>query len=97
MFGFGGFVLHQSPYVLFPSRFSFVEEMLPTMVKKTMDHCVFPNLALAIVVFASFNLWTSYGEVDTFALVINFLNDNWVPLHISLGLFKVNETMLDNQ
>jgi hypothetical protein len=97
MFGFGGFVLHQSPSVLFPSRFSFVEEMFPTMVKKTMDHRVFPNLALAIVVFASFNLWMSHGEVDTFALVINFLNDNWVPLHITLGLFEVNETMLDNQ
>ncbi len=67
------------------------------MVKKTMDHHVLPNHVLAIVVFASFNLWMSHGEVDTFALVINFLNDNWVPLHITLGLFEVIETKLENQ
>ncbi len=67
------------------------------MVKKTMDHHVLPNHVLAIEVFASFNLWMSHGEVDTFALVINFLNDNWVPLHITLGLFEVIETKLENQ
>jgi hypothetical protein len=61
MFSFGGLVVDQNPRVLFPSRFSFVEEVLPTMVKKTMDHHVLPNLALAIVVLASFNLWMSHG------------------------------------
>jgi hypothetical protein len=52
-----------------------VEEVLPTMVKKTMDIHVLPNLALTTMVFASFDLWMSCGGVDTFALVINFLND----------------------
>jgi hypothetical protein len=98
MFSFGGLVLHQSPSVLFPSRFSFVEEMLRAVVKKTMDHHVLPNLALAIVVFASFNLWMSHGRVNIFALVINlFLSDNWVPMHTTVGLFEVNETKLDSQ
>jgi hypothetical protein len=53
-----------------------VEKMLPTMVKKTMDHHVLPNLALTPMVSASFDLWMFRGEVDTFALVINFLSDN---------------------
>jgi hypothetical protein len=44
------------------------------MVKKTMDH-VFSNLAFVIVFFVSFDLWTSWGGVDIFALVINFLSD----------------------
>jgi hypothetical protein len=44
--------------------------------EKDHYHRVLPNLTLAIVVFVSFNLWISHGKVDTFALVINFLNDN---------------------
>jgi hypothetical protein len=51
-----------------------MEEVLQAMVKKTMDH-VLSNLAFAIMVFASFDLWMSHGGVDTFALVINFVND----------------------
>jgi hypothetical protein len=26
-----------------------------------------------------------------FALVINFLNDTWVPMHVIVGLFEMNE------
>ncbi len=44
------------------------------------------------MVFASFNLWMSRSRVNIFALVINFLSDNWVPMHIIMGLFEVNET-----
>ncbi len=62
------------------------------MVKKTMDHHVLVNLALTTVVSASFDVWMSCGKFDTFALVINVLRDNWVPMHIIVGLFEVNET-----
>ncbi len=65
--------------------------MLLTIVKKTMDHHVLPNFAFVIVIFASFDLWMSCDNVDTFALVINFLNDNWVPMHVIFELFEVNE------
>jgi len=34
----------------------------------------------------------SHGCVDTFILIINFLNETWVPMHIIMGLFEVNET-----
>jgi hypothetical protein len=30
--------------------------------------------------------------VDIFALVINFLNATWVPMHINMGLFEKNKT-----
>ncbi len=29
--------------------------------------------------------------MDTFALVINYLNDSWTPMHVTIGLFKVHE------
>ncbi len=36
----------------------------------------------------------SHINVDTFALLINFFNDNWVPMHVIVGLFEVNETTM---
>jgi hypothetical protein len=68
-----------------------VEEMLHAMVKKTLDQHVLPNLAFVVVLFISFNLWMFYMGVHTFALLINFLNCTWVPMHIIVGLLEVNE------
>ncbi len=34
----------------------------------------------------------SKGAHDVFALVISFLNEEWQPQHIIIGLFKTNET-----
>jgi hypothetical protein len=68
-------VLPQRSHVQFPSRSSFVEEMLATMVKKIMDQYFVPNLASTIVVSTSFDMWMSQDGVDTFSFVINFLNE----------------------
>jgi hypothetical protein len=68
-----------------------VEKMLPSMVKKTLDQHVLPNLKIAITILASFDLWMSHDSVDTFALVINFLNEAWVTMHVFVRLFKVYE------
>jgi hypothetical protein len=54
---------------------------------------VLANLASAIIIFASFDLWMFHNGVDTFDLVFNFLNDIWVPMHVNVGLFEVNETI----
>ncbi len=44
--------------------------------------------------FTSFDFWMSRGgvHVDTFVLVINYLNDVWTPRHAIVGLFEVHET-----
>jgi len=65
-----------------------VEEMLFAMVKKTID-----QQHVLLIMFASFDLWMSRNDVDAFALVINFLNGTWVPMHITMGLFEMNETI----
>jgi hypothetical protein len=57
----------------------FVEEVLPAMVKKFVQLHVLPRLAKATTLSASFDLWMSKGGVDTFALVINYLNESWMP------------------
>ncbi len=83
--------LHQCFHVLFFSQFFLMEEVLPTIVKKTMDHHVLFNLASATIVFTNFDLWMFRGNVDIFALIINFLNVTWVPMHVTIKLFEVNE------
>ncbi len=47
------------------------------MVKKTLNLHVFLNLAFVATVSTSFNLWMSRGGVNTFAIVIIFLNEFW--------------------
>jgi hypothetical protein len=46
-----------------------------------------------IVIFTSFDLWMSCNSVDTFTLVIKFLNDICASIHVVVGLFEVNETI----
>jgi hypothetical protein len=35
----------------------------------------------------------SKGSVDTFVLVINYLNDSWIPHYVTIGLFDIHETI----
>ncbi len=35
-----------------------------------------------------FCLWMSKLSYDIFSLVINFINQSWVPCHIIVGLFE---------
>jgi hypothetical protein len=37
------------------------------------------RLVEAITLSVNFDLWMSRGGVDTFALVINYLNESWMP------------------
>jgi len=32
------------------------------------------------------------GSVDTFGVVMNFLNAFWNPMHVTMGLYEMNET-----
>jgi len=66
--------------------------VFPTMVKKTLDLHVFPNLAFATTIFTSFYMWMFRDDVDTFAFVMNFLNQSWTPMHVIVSLFEMNET-----
>jgi hypothetical protein len=57
-----------------------------------MDQDVLQSFTSIAIESTNFDLWMSHGKVDTFALVINFLSDTWVSMHISMGLFEVNKT-----
>jgi len=40
----------------------------------------------------SFDLCMSRGDADTFALVINHLNDSWTFMHVIIGSFEVHDS-----
>jgi hypothetical protein len=42
---------------------------------------------------ASFDLWMSKGAYDIFALVINFLDENWQLKKVTIGLFEAIKTI----
>jgi hypothetical protein len=39
----------------------------------------------------SFDLWMSKGTSDVFALVINFMDENWQPKKVKIGLSEAIE------
>ncbi len=69
-----------------------MEEVILVIVRKTMDLHVLLNIAFAIIMATSFDLWTSKGGMDTFAFVINYLNELWTPMHVIVGLFEMHDT-----
>jgi len=38
------------------------------------------------------DLWMSKSSFNTFALVINFINEEWVPCHVIVGMFEALNT-----
>jgi hypothetical protein len=40
----------------------------------------------------SFDLWISKGGIDTFVLIVHFLNDKWELCHVTFGSFEIVNT-----
>jgi hypothetical protein len=40
-----------------------------------------------VFIITSFDLWMSIGAHNVFALVMNFLREDWVTKHIIIGFF----------
>ncbi len=50
---------------------------------------MFPIIVTYSFVSIIFELWMSHVIFDTFALVVNFIDDYWVLNHVTIGLFEV--------
>jgi hypothetical protein len=53
-----------------------------------MDTYVLPTLSSCVTISVTFDLWMSQNGFDTFALVMNFIDDRWVPKHVTVSLFE---------
>jgi len=69
----------------------YCEQVFPTIVTKTMHLDVMSFLEFVAIVSCNFNFWMFRGGMDTFALVINYLDETCTPRHANVGLFEVHE------
>ncbi len=69
-----------------------VKDHIPLMFAKTMDCYVLPTSAQCDTTIVTFNLWMLQTSFETFALVVNSLNQEWVPCHVMIGLFEAPNT-----
>jgi hypothetical protein len=51
-----------------------------------MELFVFPSIALCATTMV--DLWMSKSSFITFALVIKFINEEWVPCHVVVDMFE---------
>jgi len=49
-------------------------------------------IAQCVISIATFDLSMSTIGFDTFMLMINFINDDWVPCHVTIRLFEAPNT-----
>jgi hypothetical protein len=73
----GHLALHLCPRVNFPSRQQFSLEILLGLVEKIRELYVLLALVECDTTTSNFNLWMSKGVYDMFALVLNFLGNDW--------------------
>ncbi len=66
-----------------------VIDVLPNIVEKTKEGYVLPLVA-SYMTCTSFNLWMFHGGHDTFAMVVNFINNLWEPTHVIMGISKMH-------
>jgi hypothetical protein len=63
------------------------------MINKTMERHALHALIKFILMTTAFDLWMSHERFDTFALVMNYIYNNWELCHITINIFKVHETL----
>ena len=76
----------------FPSRKQLVREHILAMFTKHMEQYVLPLVEKSTTVSVTFDLWMSCGTQDTFCMVVNFPDTDWVPRHVTVGVFGAQST-----
>ncbi len=76
------------PKLNFPSKKQFSHDILLGLMEKTNELYVVPTLVECHSITTNFDLWMSKGTYDVFALVINFVSNDWQPKHVTIGLFE---------
>jgi hypothetical protein len=70
-----------------------VNEVLLNIVSKTKEKYVIPSLSSCVIYIAIFYLWMSHARHDIFAMVVIFINDVWEPIHVTMGIFEMHNTL----
>ncbi len=84
-------ILSLNPRVSFPSEHQLMNDILLKLAEKTKKNFIYQAFEAYDTCTVSFDLWMSRG-VDTFVLIVHFLNHNWGPGHVTIDLSKTTET-----
>ena len=69
-----------------------MKEHILAMFVKTMEQYVLPLLGKCETVSITFDLWMSCSTQDVFCMVVYFLENDWVPCYVTIGVFQVEST-----
>jgi len=87
------FGLQRDPQRVFPSHRTLTKDILPFMMKHTLQELLFPFINVVTSIIVTFDLWMNKGALDTFTLVINFLTLDWEPKHVTIGFLRRKELL----
>jgi hypothetical protein len=63
------------------------------LFEKTNQLSVVLALAKCYSITTNFDLWMFKGTYNVFALVINFLSNDWQPKHVTINLFEATKIL----
>jgi hypothetical protein len=64
-----------------------MNDILSRLAEKTKKKIISEAFEACDICMVSFDLWMSRGGVDTFVLIVHFLNHNWELGHVIIGFF----------
>jgi hypothetical protein len=70
-----------------------MNERLLAMLAKMMERYVLLTIAKCATIMTFFDLRMSKFRCEIFALIINFINDQWISCHVTIALFKSKNTL----
>jgi hypothetical protein len=79
--------------IKFPTHKQLVKDHIPSLFAKTTKYYVLLALTRCITTSVTFDLWMNKTRFDTFVLVVNFIDDVWVPINATFGLFETPNIM----
>jgi hypothetical protein len=86
-------VMRQNPCLVFPSRQALLNNILPRLAKQTKERFILSTLKSCHSCTISFDIWISKAKMDTFVMIVHFLNDKWEPYHIIVDFFEIVDTL----
>ncbi len=69
-----------------------VQHTIPSLVAKTMDHYVMLTLDFHVTTIAFLICGCPDLDMIPLCFVINFINPQWVPCHVTTGSFETTDT-----
>lgn len=69
-----------------------VNETFPSILQQTMKCFVLSTLKSYATVAVPFDMWMLRTEVDTFCLVVSFIDNDWELRHITTYYFEASYT-----